>query len=133
MRKTMSFPGGMGLMTVFAVLCLVSFGLLSFTTARSADRLGQKTAAVTDGYYRAEYEANCILAALRQGIVTDSVVRDGDVYAYDCMVSEYQALSVEVRVQDSDYEILSWQLVSVGSWEPEGNSHVWDGELEDVS
>ena len=81
-------------------------------------------------YYEADTKAEMLLASLRQGQVPEGVEKNGETYCYRQEVSEGQALEVEVKVTDEEYEITRWQLVSTTEWEEDDSVDVWNGSLE---
>ena len=123
--------GGSSLLVIFAVLCLTVFALLGLSTAQAGQRLSEASAAVTAGYYKADAQAEQILAQLRSGEVPENVTALADNrYAYACPVSDTQELQVEVQVSGRAYRILRWQTVSTADWEAEDDMTVWDGETQ---
>lgn len=130
MRK-LSFPGpGVGaasLLTIFAVLCLVVFALLSVATVQADTRLGDRSEAAVVGYYQADAQAEQMLAQLRTGKIPDGVSLQDGVYCYSCPISNTQVLAVQVKIEDDDYEILRWQAVSTTQWQPDEELPVWNG------
>lgn len=119
------------LLTVFAVLCLVVFALLTVSTAQAARTLSDKTADAALGYYEADLAAERTLAALRSGTVPDGVEKDGEIFCYRHPISDTQILAVEVRVDGSDYTVLRWQAVSAANWQANDRLPVWNGETEE--
>lgn len=113
-RSGFSFPvvGGTSLLVMFAVLCLVTFAVLSLSTVKAGDRLGEASAEAVMEYYAADYEAERILAQLRSGILPEGVVFEGDVYGYSCPVSETQRLQVSVQKVGEDWKVLRWMVVT---------------------
>ena len=113
-RSGFSFPvvGGTSLLVMFAVLCLITFAVLSLSTVKAGDRLGEASAEAVMEYYAADYEAERILAQLRSGILPEGVVADGDVYGYSCPVSETQRLQVSVQKVGEDWKVLRWMVVT---------------------
>ena len=139
--------GGASLLVVFGVLCLTVFALLSLSTVQANQRLSETSAQAVADYYAADCQAQTILACLRTGTdfpadlpedfhmsaaVSDYPDRPGDtVYNYACALSDVQELQVEVRVgADGAYEVLCWQVVPVGEWEPDEGLDIWDGGLD---
>ncbi|MDE6259259.1 MAG: hypothetical protein K2M42_00085 [Oscillospiraceae bacterium] len=49
---------------------------------------------------------------------------------YTVPISNTQELQVEVILYGTDYEILRWQAVPIGEWEPDDHLDVWTGEEE---
>lgn len=152
-RKKMTFTtvGGSSILTIFAVLCFVVFALLSLSTAKANSNLTDKsTRAVTD-YYKADTEAEEILARLRNGespqgvtvykaeetksgvkrIVADGLGYIGwDAYAtYSCRIDANQELQVEVLLRfgaDEGYQVIRWNKVYTGKWEADDSIKVFD-------
>lgn len=121
--------GGASLLVAFAVLCLTVFALLSLSTVRADDRLSQASARAAEAYYRADCEAQEILARLRSGEVPDNVSFDGSVYSYECPILESQTLAVEVFFRDGEYTILSWQSLPTVVWDIDENLYLWNGSM----
>ena len=125
--------GGASLLTVFAVLCLTIFALLSLSTVRADSALGDASAKAVENYYAADARAQEILARLRFGEKPGEVtVYDDDgrqICAYTGPISDTQELRVEVAVRSTDdYTILRWQTVPTGEWDIDDSLDLWDGE-----
>ena len=157
-RRKMTFTtvGGSSILTIFAVLCFVIFALLSLSTATANSTLTNKSIDGVTQYYKADTEAEEILAKLRAGqapvgvtiykaettkdgvkrIVADGVgYTDWDEYAsYTCEIDENQELQVEVllRFDDSEaYRVITWNKVYTSEWEADDSMNVYvpeDGE-----
>ena len=121
--------GGASLLVSFAVLCLTVFALLSLSTVRADDRLSQASAQASEAYYQADCEAQEILARLRTGERPMGVTYGGDLYTYECPISETQTLRVEVFQRDGVYTVLRWQAVANADWDVDENLFLWDGEM----
>ena len=126
-------PGGSpvglsSLLTMFGVLCLTVFALLTAATAQAGERLGQRAEQTVQDYYAADRQAEEILAALRAGEMPEGVTGQGDIRRYRCAVGGTQTLLVEVELQGSGYRILRWQTAPAGNWQTEERLPVWDGE-----
>ena len=129
-KKTVMSPPAVGassLLVIFAVLCLTVFALLSISTVQADERLGDHAAAAVTGYYRADCQAELILAQIRSGTIPEGVTEENGVYAYYCAISDTQALSVAVAVEESNYSILRWQAISTADWQADDRLPVWDG------
>lgn len=126
--KMPSAVGLSSLLVIFAVLCLTVFSLLCLSSVRAYDRLAEKSRQATLDYYAADCCAEELLAQLRAGN-TDMTPEDG-VYRYSCALSDTQILSVSVKVQGTDYEILQWQTQSITNWQADEKLHVWTGGKE---
>lgn len=119
--------GGISLLVVFTVLCLTVFALLSLTTAQADRRLADASTQATADYYRADYEAQTILARLRNGELPAGVTKENNTYTYACAISPVQELKVSVHIQGTEYTILCWQAVSTAEWDNDETIEVWDG------
>lgn len=123
--------GGISLLTVFAVLCLTVFALLSLSTVRADGRLGEASTQAAAGYYAADREAQAILAQLRCGLIPEGVTERDGIYAYACPISDTMELQVEVELEleGEGYTVRRWQAAPAGRWEVDGGLDVWDGEF----
>lgn len=120
--------GAASLLVIIAVLCLSVFALLTLATVQADERLGDHAEAAVLDYYRADCQAEEILAQLRCGNIPEGVaVKDG-IYSFTCPMSETQLLAVAVTVSEKNYEILRWQAVSTTDWKPEDALPVWTGK-----
>lgn len=145
-REGMAPPalGGSSLLVVFAVLALTVFALLSLSTVQADVRLADASAQAVTGYYAADVKAQEILARLRNGETVEGVEmelakvdyidRPGGLVRscfYAVPISDTQELQVEVILYgDGGYDILRWQAVPIGEWEPDDTLNVWTGEDE---
>ncbi|MCR5690671.1 MAG: hypothetical protein K6G62_00430 [Eubacterium sp.] len=132
--KKMSFTtvGGSSILTIFAILMLVVFALLSLSTAKADRNLTDKTLEANENYYRADARAQEILSQIRGGQVPEGVVKSGETYTYSCPVDAKQELQVEVWVKDGDYKIKKWKKVYTGQWEGDDSIQVFGGvEIQD--
>lgn len=121
--------GGASLLVTFAVLCLTVFALLSLSTVRADDRLSQASAQAAADYYAADLQAQEILARLRAGELPMGVTYGGDLYTYECPISETQTLQVEVFLRDGIYTVLRWQAVADTDWDADESLTLWDGAV----
>lgn len=129
--------GGSSLLVAFAVLALTVFALLSLSTVQADVRLADASALAVTDYYAADCQAQEILARLRNGEMPVRVSshsydswHTGTRYTYAVPISDTQELQVEVILYGTDYEILRWQAVPIGEWEPDDHLGVWIGEEE---
>lgn len=131
-RKRSSAPlvGVSSLLVIFAVLCLTVFALLSISTVKANQRLSENSAAAVEGYYRADRQAEEILAQLRAGERPEGVTEHNGIYTYACTISDTQSLVVEVVVDGSSCTILRWQAISTADWQADETLRVWDGATE---
>lgn len=139
-KRSAPAVGASSLLVIFAVLCLTVFAMLSLSTVQADKRLSDASAAAALAYYEADTEAEQIFALLRAGELPDGVtvttyaapvegaaVR-GSVYSYDCIISETQAIRVELAEQDGVWTVMRWQAVSTTQWEPDDSIDIWDGD-----
>lgn len=133
-RESFSPPaiGGSSLLTVFAVLALTVFALLSLSTVRADVRLADAAAEAVTDYYAADCKAQEILARLRNGETPEGVEfwGSGLLYAgYTVPISETQELQVEVILKgvEGGPQVLRWQAAPAGDWTGGDNFTVWDG------
>ena len=128
-KRSFSPPmvGASSLLSIFAVLCLTVFALLTLSTVQAESRLQEASSQAISDYYAADCQAEEILAALRAGQIPDGVTEENSVYRYICPISETQELQVEVMLDGSDYTILRWQAVSASEWQPDDSLDVWEG------
>lgn len=132
-REALPAVGGSSLLVIFAVLCLTIFALLGLSTVQADSRMAEASCNAVQRYYKADTEAERILASLRQGKIPMEGVeenKNGDIYSYQCQVSEVQAIEVEVQITGDSYRVLHWQLVSTTEWEADDSLDVWTGTLE---
>ena len=126
-QKT-QFPviGGSSLLIIFAVLCLTVFALLGLSTVHANKRLSDISIQAVSDYYKADTEAEQILAQLRMGEIPEGVSSDGNVFYYTCPISDTQQL--QVVVQSGDWRILRWQSISTETWQADESLNLWNGQ-----
>lgn len=130
MKKTSGIPpllGGSSLLTIFAVLCLTVFALLSVTTVTARQRLSENALASVIAYYEADTQAELVFAQLRNGEHPAGVTRDGAVFRYACPISHNRSLQVELKKEEKGWTVLRWQEVT----QPlviDDSLPVWDGK-----
>ena len=120
--------GASSLLVIFAVLCLTIFALLSISTVQANGRLSDHAAKAVTDYYKADAQAESTLARLRAGEKPDGVFQEGNLYTYTCTVSDTQVLAVQVMVENDNYTILRWQVISNVRWQADDRRPVWDGQ-----
>ena len=128
-KKTIGI-GTSSLLVIFAVLCLAVFALLSVATVQADQRLGDSAEKAVLDYYRADSQAEQILARLRAGEIPAGVSQENGIYSFRCDLSDTQALAVAVRVKEGKYEILRWQVMATADWQPEEKLPVWNGQTQ---
>lgn len=111
--------GGTSLLIVFAVLCLMVFALLTLSTVQADGRLSNVSLKAATDYYAADVEAETIYAQLRQGSIPAGVTVEGDLYTYQCVISDTQKLLVCLQKRVEGWQVLQWQAVSTVEWDPD--------------
>lgn len=138
--------GANSILVIFVLLALLTFATLSLTTANADYSLARTAANAVEDFYTAEgvatkrlAEIDEVLAACANGAGEGAYTanastalngselctleaRDGRLYAaYTIEVSENKVLNVEIRITlngGGRYEVVRWQTVSSGAWEP---------------
>lgn len=123
--------GVSSLLVIFAVLCLTVFALLSVSTVQADLRLSESANQAIEGYYKADWQAEEILAQLREGNCPPNVKEQDGIYSYACPISDTQVLAVGVAVDGAEYTVLRWQAVSTTDWQIDDSLPVWDGETQE--
>ena len=147
-QKSIISTGTTSIVLIFVMLCLLTFSVLSLTSAEANLRLIQLSADRTTDYYDAENAANDILirideilnAAYQSSITADDFyvqarealkdepdvfLNEGGVLSYQVPLGENQMLAVELSVSydtlsnGHHYAIESWQAVSGYDWNPD--------------
>ena len=98
--------GGSSLLVIFAVLCLTVFCLLGLSTVQAEKRLADASAQAVVDYYEADSEAEMIFARIRNGELPQGVIKNGNVYEYQCQISQAQTLEVEIKREKEEWIIL---------------------------
>ena len=134
MKKSGGVSGAVSLVMIFCVMCLAVFSVLTLATADRESKLSEMTARNAADYYQADYNATLIAAALKNGdplpagldvdITWDN--RSGTA-SFFLPAGDSQGLDVAISLRGDTYEILRWQMVYTGSWEPDGFLVLWDG------
>ena len=124
---SLSLPGGSSRLTVFACLCLTVFALLSLSGVAARQRLSDSALASVSAYYAADAQAERTFALLRNGSIPPKVEQDGDIFRYDCAISENRRLYVELERTENEWRVLRWQE-QVTALEADDTIPVWDGK-----
>ena len=132
MRKSGGVSGAVSLVMIFCVMCMSVFSVLTLATADRESRLSEMAAQSAAEYYMADYDATRIVAALRNGnpLPADLDVRidwEGDTACFCLPIGDSLELDVALSVHGETCEILRWQTVYTGIWEPDEYLELWDG------
>lgn len=146
--------GGSSLILIFIVMCLVTFGLLSLTTAKNQWNLAERNAEAVKEYYRADGEGEAFyrLIAETAALSRTSFSEEEQQKAFfkerlkECYREEEntaqaviamergQSLLVELRPAFGDRtktEILKWKVIQTEDYEIDSSMPVWDGGADE--
>lgn len=136
MKRKNFGAGASSILLIFVVLSLVTFGILSYTTARSDYRLAQKLADSTTAYYTACNQAEQELSLLNRNLLKNSAdalqgtafQEEDGLYTLTVAVTSEKNLTVTVRpITPSGgmaYEIVSYVTAPSTLWEPDNAIHL---------
>lgn len=132
MKKSGGVSGAVSLVMIFCVMCLAVFSVLTLATADREAKLSEMTARNAEEYYRADYNAAVITAALRNGSPLPAdldvdITWDGDTASFLLPMGDSLGLDAAVSIHGGEYEILRWQTVYTGNWEVDDFLILWDG------
>lgn len=130
-KRGVALVGGSSLLVIFSVLCLTVFALLALSTVKADIRIADASVEAIEDYYRADCEAEDILARIRSGNIPEGVKQEENIYAYLCPVSDTQVLSVIAEVTGEEYTIYQWKVILTEQWSPEEYINVWTPEEEE--
>ena len=134
--------GTSSLILIFIVLCLVTFGLLSLSNAKSDWNLAEKNKDAVTVYYEAD-AAGEEFVAMVDGIVRETGGRpdllkaalndyyraETDTIATEIPMNFGQVLCVELKYADDlTYEIMTWKVYNQDEYEIDDSLPVWTGE-----
>lgn len=143
--------GSPSLILIFIVLCLVSFGMLSLSTAKSEWNLAERNASAVTEYYRADSQGEDFYRLVSE---TVNAVRKQSINPAECRqllsqeLGEYyqpeegtviteipmersQALLIELVPQlegAGDIIISRWKVIQTEDFEIDDSMPVWTGE-----
>lgn len=129
------------LLVIFIVLCLVTFAVLSYVSAKRDYSLSQKTADRVQLYYETDLKARAELLSVEiqlYDIYSQLPRREESLFLQECRKAfpdmtgnslsfqipygESQALLVELSLllpqseEDSPYQITKWQVITTADW-----------------
>ena len=90
MRRGGSVCGAVSLVVIFCVLCMATFAALTFVTANRERALAELDAQRAAEFYKADFAATRIAAALRSGDRTLAALRDAQALA----ISDAETLTI---------------------------------------
>lgn len=142
-RKKREMPFNIGttsVLFIFVILCLVSFSILSLSSATSDYNLSKRVSANTNDYYYACNKAEALIAetdialkALYDTKISRSGYYEsvGKKVSFAVAINELQSLNVELKILYPDtpgspfYEITSWQVITTGTLEYDDSLNVF--------
>lgn len=143
MPKKTQFSINIGLssiLLIFVVLCLISFGILSFVSANSDLKLSQKVLTRTSKYYETCNVAEEMLADVHRQLLEAYLCCNSEEafwnkiqkipVSYSYSISELQKLEISLRFiypespNDDLYEVKTWKIVTVDNIEYDDSLHV---------
>lgn len=128
MKKSGGVSGAVSLVMIFCVMCLAVFSVLTLVTADRESKLSEVTAQRAAEYYQADYNATVIVAALQNGTDPDvEITWDGNTASFFLPMGDSMGLDVAVSEHNGTYEVIRWQTVYTGEWEPDLYLDLWDG------
>lgn len=148
MKKSKIRMSGMGIitiLTVFVVLCMTIFALLTLMTANNTLSNTEKSAAAIQNFYNADYIATEKLSSIC-GIVKSTkfnelsqklspldleIKAEGELLAvsYTVSVNGNMDLAVQIDIgKDKSVNITKWQTISKDDFIYEDEIPVWNGE-----
>lgn len=138
------------LILIFMILCLVTFGMLSLSTAKSEWNLAQRNADSVTEYYRADKEGEIFYQLALQTVdhaqketgdlqtVQNTLSRElGDYYdsqtgiiSTQIPMKRSQSLSLKLNVlpdQSGKIEVSQWKVIQTEEYEIDHSMPVWKG------
>ncbi|WP_312426742.1 short-chain dehydrogenase [Lacrimispora sp.] len=142
--------GSPSLILIFIVMCLITFGMLSLSTAKSERNLAERNASAVTEYYRADREGEAFYQmVLNKAAKVREESQDpqerkqllarelGDVYEPDkgtvtvnIPMERSQALSIELVFPpegEEDIRISKWKVIQTEDMEIDHSMPVWTG------
>lgn len=123
--------GASSILLIFVILCLVSFAVLSLSSAEADLRLTSKVSDRTSAYYEACNKAESNLASINEtcqslycsGLSEDDYFSQvGHTKSFSIEISDLQTLSISLRILYPDpdtandyhtfYQITSWKVLT---------------------
>ncbi|MCQ4864327.1 hypothetical protein [Pseudoflavonifractor phocaeensis] len=126
MNRKNAPPVGIGVVTVFTVLLVLTlsvFSALTLTSARADLALSRTNARTVSAYYAADAEAAALYEEFAAGTEVELVA--------DVPMTERQSLHIHLVREGDGVKILAWQTVPLEDGADLGGDSlpVWDGTL----
>lgn len=143
--------GTASLILIFIVLCLVTFGVLSLSSAGSEWRLSEKNMTAVRGYYEADSKAvdfqlameDIFIKAREKAASEDTFLSEVSTMAGEFFVPEDEAVETIIempygqglfvklvpdRQEAYGYRIGEWRVIEVDTYDVDNRMPVWTGE-----
>lgn len=120
--------GMASVLVIVVVLAFTTFGILSLTTARADREMSRKAVSMAENWYAAEGRLQEQLADLDGRLSAGEEVFAGGTLELREAVRNGQELRAVLKPAGDGYEIVSYELVNTGEWNPDGGKNVWGGE-----
>ncbi|MGE4352472.1 MAG: hypothetical protein AB7D36_00105 [Oscillospiraceae bacterium] len=124
MRRNTAGALGIGVITIFTVLIVLSlsvFAMLTLSSARADLHLSEINADTVSSYYAADIEAH--------RLYNDFVSSDEEELEEDVFMNETQSLHLHFKRDGDKAMILAWSTVSGCEAEIDDGLNLWDGVL----
>lgn len=146
--------GGSSLILIFIVMCLVTFGILSLTTAKNQWNLAERNAQAVKEYYRADGEGEAFYRLVEETAafsrssfseeerqkaffkeeLKERYREEEDVAAEVIAMERGQALLVELRPafgSRTETEVLKWKVIQTEDYEIDRFMPIWSGKADE--
>ena len=151
MQRKVEFQNGVGASSVLMVvvsLLLVAFSVLSFVSAQSEMDLTDTSIESIKQYYDAEYKAQLLLSQIDhilqksspnesiselQSLSDELFVNVDRVILFMVPINDDKQLQIvlyptEINEDINGYRIYAHKTINTGSWDPEVELNVWEGQ-----
>lgn len=136
-KQEIGYRANMGtptLILIFMILCLVTFGMLSLSTAKSEWNLAQRNADSVTEYYRADKEGEAfyqmVLQSSLSGKPGDNYDSQTGIISTQIPMKRSQSLSIELHVspeQSGKIEVAQWKVIQTEDYEIDHSLPVYKG------
>lgn len=117
---------------IAVTLALTTFGALSLASARADWEMSRKASALAMAWYEAEGRMQEQLARMDEQLAAgEAVFAQDEILKLTEPVQEGQELQVSLRLTAGGYEIVRYELVNTGGWNPENGLDIWEGARQD--
>ena len=128
--------GSSSLILIFIVMCLVTFGMLSLTSAKSDLSLANRNADAVTEYYRADTEGEAFYRTVAGEVKTACANASGHeerLALTEVAVERAQALHVELETDldgEGSVRVAKWNVIQTEDYEIDDSMPVWGGTAD---